>query len=194
MGAILFEYNAEKFTVNRSFFGYGLHGPKIMPGTNEGIALVIALIISLVVMFLIISTVYFVTLSTSMSGAGKRYATVSEAADGAVEVMRDAINLMMAGEPVTSLPIADGEPPCLVDSIIEGTAKCTAALILPSADFFSSYEAKMTVTRLYSTDAPGTSIDFLDKKGTAVYYRINTVVAGPAGTRAETAVLYRYAQ
>ena len=145
MGAILFEYNAEKFTVNRSLFGYVLHGPKITFGTNEGIALVIALIISLVVMFLIISTVYFVTLSTSMSGAGKRYATVSEAADGAVEVMKDAINLMMAGEPVTSLPIADSEPPCLIDSIIEGTTKCTAALVLPGADFSTVYKAEITV-------------------------------------------------
>ena len=180
--------------MSRSFSGCELYGSKAKIRTDDGIALVIALIISLVVMFLIISTVYFVTLSTSMSGAGKRYATVSEAADGAVEVMKDAINLMMAGEPVDALPIADSEPPCLVDSIIEGTAKCTACLVLPGADFSTAYKANITVMRLYSVDAPGTSIDFLDKKGTSVYYRINTTVTGPAGTKAETSVLYRYAQ
>jgi hypothetical protein len=180
--------------MNRSFFGYKLHAPKTVLGRNEGIALVIALIISLVVMFLIISTVYFVTLSTSMSGAGKRYSTVAEAADGAVEVMKDAVNLMMAGEPVSSLPIADSMPPCLVEAVIEGTKSCTVDLVLPGADLFTAYKAGITVTRLYSMDAPGTSIDFLNKKGTAVYYRINTIVTGPAGTRAETSVLYRYAQ
>jgi hypothetical protein len=180
--------------MNRSSFGHELHASTTVLRTNNGIALVIALIISLVVMFLIISTVYFVTLSTSMSGAGKRYATVSEAADGAVEVMKEAINLMMAGEPVSSLPIADSMPPCLVESVIEGTKSCTADLILPGADFFTAYKAGITVTRLYSMDPPGSSIDFLNKKGTSVYYRINTVVTGPAGTRAETSVLYRYAQ
>jgi len=180
--------------MNRLFCEYGLNISKTVLGRKEGIALVLALIISLVVMFLIISTVYFVTLSTSMSGAGKRYSTVAEAADGAVEVMKNAVNLMMAGEPVSSLPIADGSPPCLIESIIEGTKSCTAELILPGADFFTAYKAGITVTRLYSMDAPGTSIDFLNKKGSAVYYRINTVVTGPAGTRAETSVLYRYAQ
>lgn len=181
MGAVLSGHISEEFAMKTL-------------RTNEGIALVIALIISLVVMFLIISTVYFVTLSTSMSGAGKRYATVAEAADGAVEVMKDGINLMMAGEPVSSLPITDSTPPCLIDSVIEGTAKCTVALTLPGTDLFTAYSADITVMRLYAMDAPGTSIDFLDKKGTSVYYRINTIVAGPAGTSAETSVLYRYAQ
>ena len=74
-------------------------------GNERGIALVMALIITLVVFLLIMSTIYVTTTSTKISGAGKRYASASEAADGAVEVMKDAINLTTYGEPISSLPL-----------------------------------------------------------------------------------------
>lgn len=163
--------------------------------TEKGIALVIALMISLAVMVLIISTLYFVTQSASMSGAGKRYATASEAADGAVEVMKDAVNLILAGEPVDSLPIADNDPPCLLNAVFSDNQSCTTTLTLPGK--VGDFNASIVIMRLYSSSIPGGRIEFARAGGgaptTAIYYRINTIVTGKGGTRAETSALYRYA-
>jgi hypothetical protein len=161
---------------------------------EQGIALVIALMISLAVMVLIISTLYFVTQSTSMSGAGKRYATASEAADGAVEVMKDAVNLILVGEPVDSLPIADNDPPCLLNAVFSDDQSCTTTLTLPGT--VGDFNASIVIMRLYSSPIPGGRIEFARAGGgaptTAIYYRINTIVTGKGGTRAETSALYRY--
>ena len=163
--------------------------------TEQGIALVIALMISLAVMVLIISTLYFVTQSASMSGAGKRYATASEAADGAVEVMKDAVNLILVGEPVDSLPIADNDPPCLLNAVFSDDQSCTTTLTLPGT--VGDFNASIVIMRLYSSPIPGGRIEFARAGGgaptTAIYYRINTIVTGKGGTRAETSALYRYA-
>jgi hypothetical protein len=172
-----------------------LKGMRKYLSTNRGIALVMAILISLALMLLVISTLYFISRSTSISGAGKRYATASEAADGAVEVMKDAINLTLMGEPVSSLPIADAGTPCLAESIVNENVSCTASLMLPSTDFFTDYKANVTVMRLYTSTIPGSRLEFARAGGvpaTAVYYRINTVVSGPGSTRAETTALYRY--
>jgi hypothetical protein len=163
--------------------------------TEKGIALVIALMISLAVMILIMSTLYFVTQSTGMSGAGKRYATASEAADGAVEVMKDAVNLILLGEPVDALPLTDSDPPCLLDAVFSDNQSCTATLTLPGT--VGDFSASIVIMRLYSSPIPGGRIEFARTGGgaptTAIYYRINTIVTGKGGTRAETTALYRYA-
>ncbi len=85
--------------------------------TKNGVALVAALVITLAVAVLTIGTLYVVTQSTAMSGAGKRYATASEAADGSIEVMKAAIQLLANGEPAASLPIVDSGPGCFVDCV-----------------------------------------------------------------------------
>ncbi len=168
--------------------------PYYLLPTQQGIALVIALMISLAVMVLIISTLYFVTQSASMSGAGKRYATASEAADGAVEVMKNAVNLILVGEPVDSLPIEDNDPPCLLTAVFSDDQSCTTTLILPGT--VGDFNASIVITRLYSSPIPGGRIEFARSGGgaptTAIYYRINTIVTGKGGTRAETSALYRY--
>jgi hypothetical protein len=164
---------------------------------ESGIALVSALLVSLSVMLLVMSTLYFVTQATNMSGAGKRYATASEAADGAVEVMKDAVNLILAGEPVSSLPVKDAMPPCLADSILfNENVDCSTTLTLPGSGLFDDYKAGMTVTRLYTASLPGSRTEFARAGGgaptTAIYFRISTVVTGAGSTRAETTALYRY--
>ena len=164
---------------------------------GRGIALVAALMIALAVSVLIIGTLYVVTQSTIMSGAGKRYATVSEAADGSIQVMKDAIQLIAKGEPVSSLPIVDSTPACLVDSVLfNENVGCTTTLTLPGSDIFSSYSANITVMRLYASPLPGSRLEFPKLSGsppsTAIYYRISAIVTGPGGTRAETSALYRY--
>jgi Tfp pilus assembly protein PilX len=160
--------------------------------TDRGVALVMALLISLAVSLLIVSTIYFIIQSTNISGAGKRYATASEAADGAVEIAKDAISLILMGEPASSLPVVDPDPPCLVNSVLNENESCTAALKLPAKGLLSSYSARITITRLYASSV-GSRIEFARSgSGDAVYFRINTVVMGPAGTRAETTALYRH--
>jgi Tfp pilus assembly protein PilX len=168
---------------------------KISPiKNNKGIALVMALIITLVVFLLIGSTLYVITQSTRISGAGKRYATAAEAADGAVEVMKDAINLVMYGEPASSLPMSNTSG--LVDALATDNTPATVNLNLPSTSFFNSYQAKITVERLYTKALPGGRIEFARSAGgagsTAVYFRISTVVTGPNNTKAETTALYRF--
>jgi len=163
--------------------------------TNKGIALIIALMISLAVMILIMSTLYFVTQSASMSGAGKRYATASEAADGAVEVMKDAVNVVLLGEPVDALPISDSDPPCLLNAVFSDNLSCTTTLTLPGT--VGDFNASIVIMRLYSSPIPGGRLEFARAGGgaptTAIYYLINTVVTDQGGTRAETTALYRYA-
>jgi Tfp pilus assembly protein PilX len=165
--------------------------------TDRGVALVAALVITLAVSVLVIGTLYVVTQSTMMSGAGKRYATASEAADGSIEVMKASIRLIASGEPVTSLPIVDADPACLADAVLSrDNQPCATTLTLPGNDLFVSYSAKITLTRLYVSALPGNRLEFPRSGGgpssTAIYYRINAIVTGPGGARAETTALYRY--
>ena len=163
--------------------------------TNKGVALIMTLVVSLAGLAIATGIIYFLIQSTAMSGAGKRYATASEAADGAIEVMKDAINLVILGEAVPSLPIKD-DLTCLSNSIINEEQSCTTTLMLPGGSLFTDWKATINVTRLYSASIPGSRIEFARACGgaptTAIYFRINAVVTGPKNARAETSALYRY--
>jgi len=162
---------------------------------SRGMALVTTILLSLAGLAVATALIYFITQSVAMSGAGKRYATASEAADGAVEVMKDSINLVLMGEPVTTLPLSDPDN-CLATGITQTEQSCTASLTLPGANLFAGWRANVTVTRLYSSAIPGSRIEFARAGGapaTAAYFRINTVVTGPGNARAETSALYRFA-
>ncbi|MCK9418485.1 MAG: pilus assembly PilX N-terminal domain-containing protein [Nitrospirae bacterium] len=163
-------------------------------GNERGIALVMALIITLVVFLLIMSTVYMTTTATKISGAGKRYASASEAADGAVEVMKDAINLTMYGEPISSLPLTNTSG--LLNALSNINAPTKVTVNLSGTSLFQTYTAEIIVERLYSQAIPGGRLEFARSAGgsggTAVYYKINTVVTGPNNSRAETTALYRF--
>ena len=67
---------------------------------------------------------------------------------------------------------------------------------MTSSSLFNDYNAQITVMRLYTSWLPGSRLEFPLAGGgaptTAVYFRINTLVKGPGGTRAETSALYRY--
>jgi hypothetical protein len=162
-------------------------------GNERGVALIMSLIITLVVFLLIMSTVYVTTTATKISGAGKRYSTASEAADGAVEVMKDAINLITYGEPIDLLPFTNTGG--LVTALSSENAPTEVTLTLPGTSF-SSYTARIIVERLFTQDIPGGRLEFARSAGgsggTAVFYRINAVITGPNNTRAETTALYRF--
>ncbi len=162
---------------------------------ERGVALVMALIVTLVAFLLVVSALYVITNSTTMSGAGKTYATAAEAADGGIEVMKEAINLVMYGSPINTLPFGSAYPVDLVTALVSQNAPTSVDINLPG-NTFKSYKVKITVERLISKAVPGGRIEFGRSAGgggsTAVYYRINASATGPNNTKAESSVLYRF--
>ena len=147
---------------------------------DSGIALVMALIITLVVFLLVASTLYVVIQSTKMSGTQKYYKTACEASDGAVEIMKDAINAFSyASGDVPSLLSSSS---CLKGAVIVGGPPCKITFNLPSS-MSATFDASVTVTRLYVTAMPGGTLEFSSSRSfggkTAIYYRIQTNVFGP---------------
>jgi Tfp pilus assembly protein PilX len=162
--------------------------------TESGVALIMALTITLVVFMLIMSTAYVTTTATKISGAGKRYASASEAADGAVEVMREAINLTLYGEPISDFPFTGASG--LEQALSQNNAPTKVTLNLSGTSLFQNYSAEIIVERLAQQQTPGSGSEFAlsagGSGGTAVYYRINAVVIGPHNSRAETTAVYRF--
>jgi Tfp pilus assembly protein PilX len=161
---------------------------------DRGMALITSLLLSLGIMIMVMGVLYFITQSTTMSGAGKRYATAAEAADGAIEVAKDTINLTMWGEPVAGVFPSSN---CLATAILnqgdQGTC-ASSSFSLPGVS--GTYTATVRILRLYSVALPGNRIEFARGggavSGTAIYYRITSSVTGPGNTKAESSVLYRF--
>ncbi len=160
---------------------------------EKGIALVMALIISLTIMMLVAGVLYFTIQSTSISGAGKRYSTAEEAADGAVEIIKEGINSVQRTDPVPN--IINDPSDCFVNATITRGVDCTTLTInLPGT--VGTYTATATLQNLFTVALPGSRIEFARAGGipaTAVYYRIIINVTDPTNTiKAENSVLYRY--
>lgn len=165
---------------------------------NNGVALLIALLMSVAIMALVAGALYFITQSTTMSGAGKRYATAAEASDGAVEVMKNSIYLVFHGNAAPNVFTDPGN--CLTNAIQQCTGQdpcqgslCTVTINLPGT--VGGYTATVTVQRLYTVAIPGGRLEFAKSAGgapsTAIFYRITTSVTGPDNTTADNAALYR---
>jgi Tfp pilus assembly protein PilX len=170
-------------------------------GNERGVALVLALVISLAVMAMVAGMLYFTDQSTRVSGAQKMFATADAAADGAVEAVKDAINLTFWGESPPDNLFTDGAgndaKAALVAAILNtGGAAGPARLTLP-ASLGGYYTANVTIERLFTASLPGSRLEFARSAGgaatTAVYFRITVTVAGPRSTAAESSVLYRFA-
>lgn len=169
---------------------------------QRGIALVMALLVSVAIMALITGTLLMIDRSTQISGAGKVYGTAEEAADGAVNIMKDSINLSLWGEPMASVFENDGicanntatnlDAAALVDGSV-----CVTSINLAGTALDTRYTATVTLERLYSVIPPGARLEFSRASGGAssalIFYRISTKVEGPNGITAENSVLYRFA-
>lgn len=164
----------------------------IFPKNERGIALITALLISVVIMLIASSTLYFITQSTIMSGAGKRYATADEAANGALEVAKKSIGLGLVGDPLPSV-IQSGA--AFTTAIKTVGVPGIASFNLP-ATTGGNYTVTMTVTMLYSLELPGARIEFAAAKNAppakATYFKIDLRVASPKNEVAEITALYRY--
>ncbi|MBI3398062.1 MAG: hypothetical protein HY026_02340 [Deltaproteobacteria bacterium] len=168
-----------------------------LPSTNnKGIALVVALLMSVAIMALVAGILYFITQSTIMSGAGKRYATASEAADGAINVVKDSINKTMWGETVTTMITATctGQTYNLSFAILNQGSACQTTITLTGIS--GDYRATVTLLRLYTVSLPGGRLEFARTAGgapsTAIFYRITVSVQGPNNATAENSALYRF--
>lgn len=160
---------------------------------QKGIALITALLMSLVIMAMVTGVLYFVTQSTKMSGAGKRYATAEEAAAGSIDIIKDSINLTIWGGSISDMITSD----CFADAVLlTPSTACTVTITLPSDDI-GDYEADVTLERLFSRALPGGRLEFSRSAGgaptTAIYFKITSEVRGPANTTAENSALYRWA-
>lgn len=160
---------------------------------EKGVALVMALIISLGIMVLVTGVLYFTFQSTRMSGAGKRYSTAEEAADGAVEIIKDAIIKTQRTEPIPSI-INEPDPPCFINATLTRFATCDTTITLPGE--VNTYTAKASIQNLFRVTIPGSRLEFARAGGaaaTAVYYRIIIIVEDQYGNAsAENSILYRY--
>jgi len=170
---------------------------------QRGVALITALLMSLVIMAMVTGTLYFVTQSTKMTGAGKRYATAQDAADGTIDLMKDVINFTIWGGDITQEDglkdiIVEKVPsnPCLAKAVIINPGlTCTVDITLPGE--IGDFNAEVTLERLFSKTLPGGRLEFAQSAGgapsNAVFFRISTEVKGPGNTTAENSALYRWA-
>ena len=170
---------------------------------QRGIALVMALLISVAIMAMITGTLLMINRSTQVSGAGKVYNSAEEAADGAVNILKDSINLAMWGEPIagvfsTTGGICSNDTTTTLSSaaLVDGSV-CVTRINLASTALATGYTATVTLERLYSVIPPGSRLEFSRATGGAssamIFFRITTRVVGPNNTTAENSVLYRFA-
>lgn len=157
---------------------------------QKGIALVTALLISVAIMAMAAGVLYLVTQATSMSGTAKRYATAQEAADGTVDLVRDSVNQIFWGGSIASV-IPDT---CFTNAVLGAAATCQENFNIPGTT--GTYNAQITIARLFSSSLPGGRIEFARAGGgaqsTAIFFRITVQVTGPNNEMAENSILYRF--
>ena len=199
MEGCFFKHNPKEFEVNMrnkmQDTGYRIQDTKFrirktdtetILRSEKGIALVMALIISLGIMVLVTGVLYFSIQSTSISGAGKRYSTCEEAADGTVEVIKEGINMVMVTEPIPS-QINDSSN-CFVDAAIGAVSNCTVSVNLPGT-VGTDYTSTVTFQNLLGGGMAmaGGRIEFPPTAAggtgtTAVYFRVVIAVQDSTGT------------
>ena len=165
--------------------------------SESGIALVLALIMSLAIMAMAAGVLYFVNQSTHISGAGKNYTTASGAADGAVNFMKDVINLTLRADPDLDNLLLQGSwdpPACITDAEAVltvwnvGTLPCVSTV-----DMGNGFTANISLAHLYKLGL-GT-LEFASSTGTgssAAFYKISVQVTGPNNASADSSMLYRF--
>jgi len=166
--------------------------------SEGGIALVFALIMSLAIMAMAAGVLYFVNQSTQISGAGKNYATASEAADGAVNLMKDVINLTLRADPDLADLLTqtwEDPPACIAtaEAVLNNDTWDETNPCLATVDMGNGFIANVSLAHLYRLGF-GT-VEFASSTGTgssAVFYKISVQVTGPNNASADSSMLYRF--
>jgi len=169
--------------------------------SEQGIALVLALIMSLAIMAMASGVLYFVNQSTQISVAGKNYNTASEAADGAVNLMKDIINLTLRSDPDLDnllLEVQEGNPPCITaaaisNAVISNDVWNEKKPCQVTVDMGNDFTATVSLAYLYSLDSG--SMQFPPSAGvgsSTAFYKITVQASGPNNASADSSVLYRF--
>jgi len=172
--------------------------------SESGIALVLALIMSLAIMAMAAGVLYFVNQSTHISSAGKNYTTASGAADGAVNLMKDVINLTLRADPDLAnllaqvTPVAQvtsvGSPVCVIETaVINNDTWNEGTPCVSTVDMGNGFIATISLAHLYKLGL-GT-LEFASSTGTgtsATFYKISVQVTGPNNASADSSMLYRF--
>lgn len=169
--------------------------------SERGIALVLALIMSLAIMAMAAGTLYFINQSTQISGAGKQYVTASEAADGAVNFMKDVINLTQRADPdLTNLLLQNtwDPPPCITEAtaVLNSDVWNEGNPCLSTVDMGNGFTANVSLSHLYKLGDGGG--EFAPSTGggspSSTFYKIAVQVTGPNNASADSSILYRFRQ
>jgi len=165
--------------------------------SESGIALVLALIMSLAIMAMAAGVLYFVNQSTHISGAGKNYTTASGAADGAVNLMKDVINLTLRADPdlATVLPQVKDPTACITTAaaVLNNDVWHEGNPCLTTVNMGNGFTANVSLAHLYKLGL-GT-LEFASSTGTgtsASFYKISVQVTGPNNASADSSMLYRF--
>ena len=167
-------------------------------GNQRGAAMVLALLVSAAVLAVSVGVMEMSDRSTEISGAGKGYRTVDEAADGSINVIQDTIHYRINGEPMPQNLIVDnldGTGNCFDQAIIVANQACNVRLKLPST-LGGHFTANVQVEKLDSQIKEGGRIEFPPSNTGAgnnlvTFYRISATAVGPKNVRAEKTVFYR---
>lgn len=177
---------------------------RMIRDNERGAALITSLLVSMAILAIAFGVLYVISMSTSMSGAGKRYATAAEAADGAIEMAKDSINIIKRGGGTGDIAPAmnvtcgsGGGTTSLVTAINNQGVECRdLPLNLSGTTIGTTYTARVSVTQIFSTAQIGSGLEFGRGGPTGstviLYYRISVKVDGSDKTRAENAALYRF--
>ncbi len=165
--------------------------------SQQGAALVIAILILLILTVLGIYAVTTSTLETKIAGNERVLKDAFYAADGGIDCSRMVIALFLTQQNPTLPSRTSVNNATYFRDEIEGAASLSP---LPYVNFDyqytgSSTSTTITVDRLRAEVPPGTSNPFgepVAEKQTCIYYSLDSVSQGIAGASTEIQATYRY--
>jgi Tfp pilus assembly protein PilX len=167
------------------------------PHSEEGAALIIAVMILLILTVLGVYAITTSTLETKIAGNERVLKDAFYAADGGIDCGRMVIALFITQQNPTLPSHTSVNNDAYFRDEIEGAV---AVSPLPYVNFDYQYtgsntSATITVDRLGAEVPPGTSNPFgepVAEKQTCIYYSLDSVSQGIAGASTEIQATYRY--
>jgi hypothetical protein len=160
--------------------------------SQQGAALLIAVLILLVLTVVGIYAVTTSTLETKIAGTERVLQEAFHAADGGIDYGRKVINLFLGAQDPT-LPSGATVQPNTNDFREEILGADTSGTPYVEADI-GKCDMKIDIDRLRVEEPPGFSGEFgapASEKQTAIYYSIDSQSTGIAGASSEVEVTYR---
>jgi hypothetical protein len=162
--------------------------------SQEGAALIIAVIILLILTVVGIYAVTTSTLETKIAGTERVLQEAFHAADGGIDYGRRVINLFLTEQnPLDSLPSNVTVEPSETDFRAEILGSVTSGTPYVEAEI-GKCDMEIHIDRIKAEEPPGFSSEFgapSSEKKTIVYYKLDSTSAGIAGASSEIEATYR---